>query len=146
MAGAGAFVVRLFRHYRYKLALNAFRVRQPIGNFKFTERKASVCAIDRVHNPTSNLRTLEIRNRYGRREKFGSINNLHDAIATRAVRKIDAVTCGASGYGTMDRRYRIKSVWKGDVNVLLPIKRPIPDEHRICRILQVEYHDVVPRP
>src|SRR5215510_6427528 len=105
MTGSGAFVVCLFGHDRYELALQALLVRQPIGNFKFTERKASVCAIDRVHHPTSNLCTLEIRNRDGRREKFGSINNLHNAIATRAVREIDAVTRWASGYGTMDRRY-----------------------------------------
>src|SRR5262245_48354860 len=46
----------------------------------------------------------------------------------------------------MDRRYRVESVWKGDVNVLLPIKRPISNEHRICRVFQIEDHDVVPRP
>ena len=68
-------------------------------------------AIDRVHNPTPDLRTLKVGNRDRGREKLRAIDDLHDTVVTRAVCKVDSITRGPSGDGTMDGRYRIESVW-----------------------------------
>src|SRR5919197_3259208 len=140
----GALVIGFLRDYRHEIALNPFCVGCPIGDLEPTEGEACMRAIDRIHHPATDLRALKVTRIAG--EKFGAVYDLHDAVATRAVRKVDAITCGAGGDGTMDGRYGGEAVWKRNAHILLPVKRPIPDEFGVRRVAQVEDHDVVAWP
>src|SRR5712691_3475548 len=137
------------------------------------DREAGVRAVVRVHDPAPELRSLEVgtgrrelrrRSRAtgnpraeGRGQELGAVNDLHDPVGAGAVREIDPVESGARPSdrvggvvgpgrdGAVDAGHRSEVGWN-HASRLLPVEGPVAEEHRICRVAEIEDEDVVAPP
>src|SRR5262245_37926233 len=144
----GTFVIRFFGDDSHKITHVAF-IGRPVLDGDLTEGEACVSPIDRVHDPASDFRRREVgtgsgrkcgRNRttrytraQGRGQEFFSVDDLHDAVITGAVREIDAVTLDSCRYRTMYGGY-LGEVWRYHTARLLSIKSPVSEEFGIRRV------------